>query len=262
MRLSQWLERKLGCSLTIPTSAPVEIFARRRGLLKKLAVLALAAVLGILPIAAQSSTLNVYGESGLIEVPDDATIAPGEVAVAYHGVYNIGSSTEDVGVFCLGVGILPNLSASAAFWSDGESATSINAKYRISPETVTRPSITVGVIDIASDLTDDNPALYVVLGKNLTTKAETIAGRPSKPLRGYLGFGTGMLEGVFVGLDWTLTPQLSAKLEWVGSDQGYSGDSHLNAGASYEVSKGLKIEAGLMDLKDVTIGVSYAALKF
>jgi hypothetical protein len=230
--------------------------------LKKLVVLALIAALGVLPIAASTAALNIYGESGLIEVPDDSTIAPGNVAVAYHGVYNIGSSNEDVGVFCVGVGIMPNLSASVAFWNDGESATSLNAKYRISPETVTRPSITVGVLDIASDLTDDNPALYVVLGKNLTTKAETIAGRPSKPLRGYLGFGTGMLEGVFVGLDWTLTPKLSAKLEWISSNQGYSGDSHLNAGASFEISKGLRAEAGLLDLKDVTVGVTYSVLKF
>ncbi len=230
--------------------------------MKRLAVVFLIVTLGVLPMFAQSAALNIYGESGLIEVPDDATIAPGNVAVAYHGVYNVGSSTEDYSIFSFGVGIMPNLSASVALWNDGDSATSINAKYRISPETVTRPSITVGVMDIFGDLTDDNPALYVVIGKNLTTKAESVVGRASKPLRGYLGYGSGMLEGLFVGLEWSMTPQPSAKVEWISSDKGYRGDSHFNAGASYEFSKGLRADVGFIDLRDVTVGVSYSALKF
>ncbi len=230
--------------------------------MKRLVVFLVIAALGVLPIAAQSAAPNIYGESGLIEVPDDVTVAPGNVDVAYHGVYNVGSSTEDISVFSVGVGITPKLSAGVAFWQDGDSATSVNAKYRIIPETSNRPSVTVGVMDMLSDLTDDNPALYILLGKNLTTEVESIGGRPSKPIRGYIGCGTGMLEGAFIGFDWTLTPKLSAKFEWIGSDEGFYGDSHFNAGASFELTKGLRADVGFMDLKDVTIGASYSALKF
>jgi hypothetical protein len=227
--------------------------------LKSLFVVAVtAAVLVAGALAPAAAAPNVYGTSGLIEVPDDGLYKVGSVAPAYHTVRNV-AGDESLNFYTIGVGILPNLSVSGGIVADGGSDAVINAKYRLSPETAEKPSITVGVVDAAEKL-NDNPGLYVAFGKNLTAAAEEVSGHESKPIRGYLGFGTGTMKGVFVGLDWTLTPKLSAMFEYLS--KGLNDESHANAGIRYALTNELRIDLGTFRFKEFTRGISYNVLKY
>ncbi len=228
--------------------------------MKIVAVAALATTM-ILSAVAVTAAPNLYGTGGLIEIPDDSIYAVGEWTPAYHGVYDVSDSGQSLNTYTVGTGIIPNLSASAGVVDFGDTNLLLNAKYRILSETSTRPSVTVGVIDLTSEIGQD-PSIYIVVGRNLTAAAEEVAGGESKPLRGYIGFGTDILDGVFLGLDWTLSPKFSAMLEFVGSDEGIVDGSHFNGGIRYALTNELRLDAGLVDFSDFTAGISYNALKF
>ncbi len=220
--------------------------------LKRLALTTLVAGLLVLGLIPAFGAPNLYGTSGLMEIADDSIQPVKSISVGYHGISNGGT----VNFYSLGVGIAPNLEISACVLSYGGTETTLNAKYLVTPETATRPSVTVGVVDALEKWSDD-PGLYVLLGKNLTSAAEEIAGRPSKPLRGYLGFGMGAAKGLLVGLDWSLAPKISAmaefRTEW---------ESHGNIGIRYAATDEINIDLGLYDFKDFTFGASYTAIRF
>lgn len=223
----------------------------------------IAATLILSAVIPAAAAPNLYGTGGLIEVPDDTTYPVGAWAPAYHRVVNIGSSETDLDFFTVGVGITPNLSISGGVASNGDDDVLLNAKYRLSAEMADRPSITIGVVDAAGDLnSEDDPGLYIVFGKSLTAAAEEIAGGESKPLRGYIGFGTGVLDGVFLGLNWTLTPKLQAMVEYVNSDEGLDDDAHFNGGIRLALTNELRVDASLIDFDDFSFGISYNVLRF
>lgn len=208
---------------------------------------------------------NIYGESGMIEVPDDATYAVGTVTPAYHGVYSVESNgvNSTHNFYTVGVGLLPNLSVSGGVISNGGTNALLNAKYRITPETANRPSFTIGVTDMLGEVgRSDSPGLYFMVGKNLTSAASEVVGGESKPLRGYLGIGTGVLEGVFVGLDWRLAPKVAGMVEYLSSDQGLTDESHFNAGLRFALTNEIRLDVGTYAFKGLTAGISYNALRF
>jgi hypothetical protein len=228
--------------------------------LKLTTFVAVATTTLVLSVAAVAAP-NIYGTGGLIEVPDDTITAVGSFAPAFHSVIDVGDSSTSLNFWTVSTGIIPKLEVSGGFATDGDSEGFLNGKYRVLSETKTVPSVTVGVIDAFANLSDDATA-YIEVGKNLTSTAEEVAGRASKPLRGYLGVGTGILDGLFLGLDWTLAPKFSAMFEYIGSDKGLEGDSHFNGGIRYAVTDKFRVDASLIDFKDLSLGVSYNALKF
>jgi hypothetical protein len=219
------------------------------------AVLSFALVL--LVGAAAMAAPSVFGLSGNILTPDDLILAPGTFNLAYHGISFDGGDNENI--FSGNVGVFPNLEVGASVLTNGDSDVIFNGKYRLLTETGTRPAVTVGVIDLASTAFAD-PGLFIMVSKSLTTAAEEVTDRPSKPLRGHLGIGSGVLSSVFLGLDWTVTPQLSVMLEYI-SDSDFGG-SLFNGGVRYAVSDNLRLDLSLIDFDDFTYGISYQAIKF
>ncbi|NIO29281.1 MAG: hypothetical protein GTO29_12100, partial [Candidatus Latescibacteria bacterium] len=89
---------------------------------------------------------------------------------------------------------------------NGDEETIISGKYQVLAETPGSPSVVVGVMDVTGELDpDDDPGFYVVVGKNLTPTLTNVAGRPVRPLKGYVGIGTGVLDGFFAAIDWTIS---------------------------------------------------------
>lgn len=224
-------------------------------------IAALATALACATVISATAAPNIYGTGGLMEVPDDTIYAVGTLAPAFHTVVNSSDSDDSLNFFTVGTGILPNLSISGGLKSDGSTDAILNGKYRFLAETTTQPSVTAGAIDLFSNVSSD-ATLYVEVGKNLTAAAEEVAGGASKPLRGYIGVGTGLLNGVFAGLDWTLAPKLSAMLEYIGSDKGLTGNSHFNGGLRLAVTNNLRVDLGAIDFQDFTAGASYNFLRF
>ncbi|MDO8589544.1 MAG: hypothetical protein Q7T82_21175 [Armatimonadota bacterium] len=219
------------------------------------AVLALVALLAF--GAAASAAPSVFGTSGNIITPDDTILASGAFNIAYHGISTDG---DNANFFAANVGLLPNLEVGATVATDGDTDVLINAKYRVLAEAASRPAVTIGVIDAGQQLTDDS-GFYILLSKSLTPVVESATEKTVGPVRGHLGFGSGVVQTIFAALDWTVTPKLSLMLEVI-SDSELPQDSMFNIGGRYAISDDLRLDLGLIDFDDLTYGISYQALKF
>ncbi|MDO8682892.1 MAG: hypothetical protein Q7N50_05355 [Armatimonadota bacterium] len=229
--------------------------------------LTVSVVIGIALLVAGSlaafAAPSVFGTSGNIITPDDTIVAPGGLNLAYHGIVDFAGSDDTLNIFGGNFGLFPNLEVGAAVATNGDSELLLNGKYRLLAETASRPAITVGAIDLSSELFSD-AGIYILFSKSLTQFAEEVADRPSRPLRGHLGLGDGPLSGVFAGLDWTLTPKLSAMLEFISDSEleGGGGGSLFNGGLRYALTDEIRLDASLIDFDDFSFGASYQTLKF
>jgi hypothetical protein len=204
---------------------------------------------------------SLLGISGGILTPDDTVLAPGAFNLAYHGITGNGDTSNFWGG---NIGVLPNLEVGAVAETNGETNVGINAKYRILTEKANRPAVTFGVIDAAAQITDD-PSLFLVISKNLTPTAEKMSSKSVGPVRGHLGFGSGILKNFFGSIDWTITPKLTLLAEIISDskfDSSDGGDTLFNAGLRYAINNEFRIDAGTVDFNTFTYGLSYQALKF
>ena len=226
-------------------------------------ILPLAAMLLLALSVSCGAAPSVLGTSGNILTPDDTILAPGGFNLGYHGINSIGNSSENVNIYAANVGLLPKLEVGLASVTHGNSEVIINAKYRLLTETLGRPAVTVGAIDLGAEITNEHGA-YIMLSKNLTTFAEEIANKASRPIRGHLGLGRGVVRGVFVGLDWTLNPKLSLMAEYISDSKlrDLDGEGICNAGIRYAITKEVRIDLGTIDFEDFTFGASFQALRF
>lgn len=194
---------------------------------------------------------SFLGMSGNIFTPDDVVLAPGAFSANLHSI-DTDDSTLIIGA---SVGVTESLELGIGRYDSDDGQTFVNAKYSVLPETISRPSITIGAVDVTGELDPgEDPGFFIVLGKNLTSVASNVAGEPSAPLRGTIGFGTGILDGFFAGLDWTLTPKISAMAEFLAED------SVFNAGVRLAVTENLRIDAALIDMDDLGFGISYTLI--
>ena len=219
-----------------------------------LIVLILAAM--AMPAFGASSFLG--GLSGGILTPDGVVVPPRTWEVSYHNLPDI-FDNRDLTTIGVTYGLVENLEVGASFASNHESDAALNAKYRLMPETPSRPTVIIGAFDIAStveSLSDDDPGLFVVFSKDVTPAATRVAGEPSKPLRLSVGFGAGVFDGVFAGLDWTLQPQLRLMAEFFGGKIG-GNDNLFNAGIRYAPTDALRLDVATIDFEDIAFGANY-----
>jgi hypothetical protein len=212
----------------------------------KVALLTLATM--ILCSGAVKADLTLVGVSGLIETPDDSITPTNSVALTYGQVNDIAKSDYKVTTFGGMIGIMPNLEVGAVgFDSDNPGVKTralANAKYRIMAESLEKPSVTIGVVDLFNQLEKydsdiDTASAFVVVGKNITNIAEGVSGMISKPIRGTFGLGTGIYKGIFAGLSWATAPKFDVMVEYLS--QGISDDSTVNAALKFNATKGVTI---------------------
>lgn len=216
--------------------------------MRYLPLVVIVSMLACLPAFGASSFLG--GQSGLILTPDGLVTPQGSWDLSLHLF-----TDSDRTAFGAVVGVAENLEIGASFLNNGDGEAAVNAKYRLMPETAQRPGILIGVFDAAGQFRD-NPGLYLVISKNITSTASDIAGEPSKPLRLNVGLGTGFYDGLFLGLDWALQPQLSLMAEFFSGDFNRD-DSSVNAGVRYAISDAIRLDAAVIDLEDFAIGATY-----
>ncbi|HUV04054.1 MAG TPA: hypothetical protein VMX94_02985 [Armatimonadota bacterium] len=208
-----------------------------------------------LPAFGASSYLG--GLSGNILTPDGVVVPPGTWEASYHSLPDI-FDNRDLTTVGVTYGLVGNLEVGVSFVSNHESDTALNAKYRLMPETPTRPAVLVGVFDIGSTvetLDKDDPGLFIVFSKSVTPAAENRQ-QPLKPLQLSVGFGTGVFDGVFAGLDWTVQPQMRVIAEYFGGKIGRN-DNLFNAGIRYAPTGALRLDVAAIDFEDVAFGVNY-----
>lgn len=213
-------------------------------------------LLAALPAFGASSFL---GPTGNITTPDDIVVPLNMWEFAYHHFEEVFAGV-DFNVASVNYGLAPNLEVGAAFTSDDEDDVVFNAKYRIVDERPGRPSVAVGVFDVAStlDMFGDDAGFYVLASKNITRIATEIVGEPSRPLRLSVGVGSGVFDGLFANLDWTLGSRTSVMLEYINNDfaKPGTGGSSINAGARFAISDMVRLDAATIDFEDFAFGTS------
>jgi len=249
---------------TRPLVAAVPTSHEKEKTVKKIvALLSLAAlVLGAAGALMASST--IYGVSGLFEVPDDSIASQNSVALTAKRIYDVDDSDSEVSFYGGAVGIAPKVEIGGTIADSSAAATDsegiIGGKLRLVEEALDKPSVTVGVVDAGSRLkrisgTDEDASAFVVFGKNLSAAAEGFSGMVSKPVRGFVGWGTGIYRGGFAGLSLSLAPKVDVIAEWLG--KGVRDDSTVTGGVRFGIVKGLNVEASYYRFKDFTIGANY-----
>lgn len=237
--------------------------------MRKFAVLFVATAVLLACAGALHAATTIYGVSGLIETPDDSIVAAKSVTPVADRIFDFKphGATEGVDVTTYGgaFGIVPNFEVSAVGIDVDEPGVEtealINAKLRVIPESLTTPSVTIGVVDVAQqldDLTDgivNEPSAFIVFGKNISNIAEGVSGQVSKPVRGTLGFGTGLYRSVFAGLDISLAPKLSIAVEYL--NKGLRNDSTVSGAVRFQPIEALSIDAGVVGFKDFYAGASF-----
>lgn len=215
-------------------------------------------------ICAEPSFLSTTGQ---LLTPDDSVLGAGDFSSDYHGI-----SFDDAIPNVLGanIGVNGNLELGVARLDPDMAGASIktllNGKYLGVAETAYRPSVVFGCADITGSLSaDDDPSFYVVVGKNLTPLATCTTGKPSAPLRGYVGYGMGIYDGVFAGLSWNLGPRVKLMGEYINGlsvEDTFQEDSMLNAGVQFYVVEGLTAQVAVFGGQDIGFGVNYVKLGF
>ena len=234
--------------------------------MKKFAVLLVATAIMFSAAGALYAASSIYGQSGLIETPDDTVVGDKAFEPAFYRMLDVNSSDVDITTFGGSFGLLPNLEIRAVgmdFNKKGaDTEVLINAKYRVLAESESRPSVAVGVMDLSNRLkhVSDDPSAFVVFGKNVTSTAEDFSGRVSQPLKGTLGFGTGIYKGIFAGLDMSLAPKLNVGVEYLR--KGIRDKSTVSGMVRFTPMNALSIDAGLIGFKDFYAGASYNVSTF
>lgn len=213
----------------------------------------------VLSIPAMGAQSFLGSFSGNIITPD-AIIAPvGTWELSFHDFIEVLGGGEDLITVGAIYGLTPNLEVGVSFLNNDQSDLALSGKLRLVEETAERPTVIVGVFDVAgtADMLQGDPSFYVAVSKNVTPIATDIVGQPSRPLRLTLGFGSGIFDGLFAGLDWTLQERLSLMVEYL--NQGFQDDSEINAGFRYALSDAFRLDAATIDFEDFAFGLTFTS---
>ena len=236
--------------------------------MRKFAVLLVVAAMLLAGANALYAAASIYGISGLIETPDDSIVGAKSVTLMANRIFDLkvhgDPSGVDLTTFGGAVGIFPNLEISAVAIDVDVAGMNteglVNAKYRVLAESVNRPSVTVGVVDMAKRLERISPDVdgmssFIVFGKNISNIAEGVSGEVSKPIKGTVGVGTGLYKGLFAGLNMSLAPKFSLALEYL--NRGIRNESTVSGLVRFRPIEALSVDAGVIGFKDFYAGASY-----
>lgn len=227
----------------------------------KIAVFVVAAAMVCLLSGTLWASSSFLSTSGAILTPDDTVLGASDFSLDYHQ-FELSDKAVNFGA---NVGVTSSLELGIArFDSDKAGAdpeTILNAKYLVLAETVNRPSLLVGLVDATGELDpDDNPGFYAVIGKNLTPLATGFTGEPVNPIKGYVGIGSGIYNGLFAGVEWTLTPKVQVMGEFINElniKNTIAEKSVFNVGARLTISESLTADIANINGDDWGFGLSY-----
>jgi hypothetical protein len=235
---------------------------------KYIAVLTLGAVLVAVSLCTCLAGDAYFSMSGGILAPDATVLSPGVFSANDHLILiHDGNSTTNI----LGVnlGVLPGLEVGLAHISSnlgGDSQTIVNGKYQVIAETPVRPALMVGVVDATSQMDSDRtPGIYAVIGKDLSLNALEFGEEGVLPLRVYAGFGTGIYNGFFGGVEYGVTPRVSISVEYLNEmrvTRLFSQTSVFDAAVKVQITDALSADIAWIRGSDLGLGVSYTVSAF
>lgn len=193
----------------------------------KKAILASACAMYMMTVTAAAAP-SVNGSTGLINTPSADTLREGQFSLGYYNLKDGGSGSFNVG-------LAPNLELGVAGfrYDHSDNKNYLNAKFSVIPEKILVPGLAVGVEDAANKT---ERSYYAVASKGL-------------PLgfRMHVGYGNGRYDGVFAGLEKTISPisVLTGNSTFPATTLIAEYDGHdMNYGARVSVVPGVKVDVG------------------
>ena len=206
---------------------------------------------------------SLLGYSGMLYTPTADVLAEGDWNIGansnevedwdrfnYYGNFGLGGNTE--------VGVL--LQRTDVRWvSDGadtaqdgpavdNNETFLSIKQVFRQPTDGKPGIAAGVFDITDEV---QTTVYVLANWQFGREVGQFRGRSLKFLNLNVGFASGQIEDLFFGAQFALDSRIEIMGEHVGDE--------WNLGARIHPLQGLTVDAGLMDVEDLAVNVSYNA---
>ncbi len=210
---------------------------------------AVAAVIVLLigcTVVSAEPTLNGY--TGLLVIPTADTLGQGQYTVGvnsgelqdwddwgYYATFGLGEQTE--------AGLL-------MFRTDGRTGdnTFLHIKRNLSEITDGGPNIAAGIYDLTDEI---ETTVYMVASWAQGNIVGEVEGRSVRFLDLHAGFAAGQLQDFFAGVDLRVGTEFTFMAEWVNDD--------VNIGARFSPVDNLTIDAGLLDVDDLAVNVSYTS---
>jgi hypothetical protein len=189
---------------------------------------------------------SYFGYTGLIRVPTAEALSEKEFNVG--GFWIDRSEFDDPSIYLGNLGVSTGVEVGVAGVKRDSGADDIflNGKFRFQRETESSPAYAAGVIDLASQV---DSTVYFVASKGFGKVYET----PFGPIYNFAfhgGFGGGLLDGFFGGVEANLSPNVDVMLEYDTDD--------WNVGARFLLAeRRLAADIGLFDWSDLGYGISY-----
>lgn len=223
--------------------------------MRRLLVTAALIMVFAAPVFAAPGYLGGY--NGTILVPDGLVTPTGQWDLSFHDNFNL-VRDDDLQAWGVQYGLVNKLEVGVSLVNTTGTKVAISGKYRLVEETASAPIVAVGVFDAAGQIDDldGDASVYIVISKNITPFASRVANTPSKPIRLTIGGGSGIFNGFMGSVDWVLEPRFSVQAEYFGGHVG-DRDHFWNAGLRYAVSDNFRLDAAVLDLKELGVGVSY-----
>ncbi len=201
-------------------------------------------------------TLNGY--TGLLTVPTADTLEAGTFNIgansgevedwdnfSYYANFGLGEETEaGLILFRPDNGGGSQVSSASVRGRSGDQ-TFLNIKRSISAVDG-GPDIAAGVFDLADEV---ETTVYVVATWEQGDEVGTVDGRTVNFLDVHAGFAGGMIEDFFAGVNLAFGTRVQVMGEFINDD--------VNVGARISPLENITVDAGLLDLDDLAVNVSY-----
>ena len=180
-----------------------------------------------------SASVNFFGQSGLLTVPNADTLRSRDISAGYAWVLN-----SNLAHVSAGLGADSRWEAgSAVSGGDLPSAVLLNGKYRLAKPGPWGSRMAVGLLDFADEI---GLSVYGVLTKNLSTR---LAGK-QRDVEISAGVGSGdLLNGPFIGARTPVGERTSVMAEWAD----VAGERSLNLGVGYRPLRDADVKLGIVD---------------
>lgn len=208
---------------------------------------------------------NIYGATGIIETPSDLVAVKSTTVLTGTYIANFKDTKDSLTAWGGAYGVSDKFEINwTSFKSDAPGSASQNitgAKLNVTQESSTGPGMSIGVVDLGNKIKNISPGVdetsyYVVFGRTLSAELDRFRNAANTtPVRGTIGFGKGIYNGVFGSLDFYLAPKFEVKLEYL--NKGLRDKSTVNAVVQMNLLPNLTLQAGSLALKDFYGSVSY-----
>ncbi len=208
--------------------------------------------------AVAEPTLNGY--TGLLTVPTADTLAAGTFNVgvnsgeledwddfSYYANFGLGEETE-AGLLLFRPDNDGGGQVNTSSVRGSGDQTFLHLKRSISAGLDDGPDIAAGVFDLADEV---ETTVYVVATWEQGRNVGTVDGREVNFLDVHAGFAGGMIQDFFAGVNLAFGTRVQVMGEFINDD--------VNIGARFSPLDNITVDAGLLDMDDLAVNVSYAS---